>query len=74
MQHNIVAEELIPTTQFGGRQHSSCLDVGLTLLHDVQAAHSAGLKCRIVLFNVKGFFNHINHARSVAVARAACFF
>jgi hypothetical protein len=67
MQHDIVAEELIPTTQFGGRRHSLCLDTGLTLLHDVQAAHSAGLKCRIVLFNVKGFFDHVNHARLVQV-------
>jgi hypothetical protein len=69
MQHDIVAEELIPTTQFGGRRHSLCLDAGLTLLHDVQAAHSAGLKCRIVLFNVKGFFDHVNHARLVQVVR-----
>jgi hypothetical protein len=69
MQHDIVTEELIPTTQFGGRRHSSCLDAGLTLLHDVQAAHSAGLKCGIVLFDVKGFFDHVNHARLVQVVR-----
>jgi hypothetical protein len=69
MQHDIVAEELIPTTQFGGRRHSSCLDAGLTLLHDVQAAHSAGLKCGIVLFDVKGFFDHVNHARLVQVVQ-----
>jgi hypothetical protein len=69
LQHDIVAEELIPTTQFGGRRHSSCLDAGLTLLHDVQAAHSAGLKCGIVLFDVKGFFDHVNHARLVQVLR-----
>jgi hypothetical protein len=35
MQHDIVSEELIPTTQFGRQKHSSCLDVGLTLLHDI---------------------------------------
>jgi hypothetical protein len=69
IQHDIVTEELIPTTQFGGRKHSSCLDTGLTLLHDVQAAHSAGLKCGIMLFDVKGFFDHVNHARLVQVVR-----
>jgi hypothetical protein len=69
MQHDIVTEELIPTAQFGGRRHSSCLDAGLTLLHDVQAAHSAGLKCGIMLFDVKGFFDHVNHAHLVQVLR-----
>ena len=33
----------------------------LTLVHDVQAAHVAGLKAGMLLFNVKGFFHNINH-------------
>jgi Reverse transcriptase (RNA-dependent DNA polymerase) len=67
MQHNIVAHELIPTSQFGGRMHSSCLDAGLTLIHDVQRAHQQGLKCSILLFDIKGFFDHVNHDRMVAI-------
>ena len=67
MQHDIVAHELIPTIQFGGRAHSSCLDAGMTLIHDVQTAHAAGLKVGIILFDVKGFFNNVNHARMSAV-------
>ena len=67
LQHDIVAHELIPTTQFGGRMHSSCLDAGLMLLHNIQRAHSVGLKCGILLFDVKGFFDHVNHNRLVAV-------
>jgi hypothetical protein len=39
IQHNLTTHDLIPTTQFGGRQHSSCLDTGLSLIHDVQDAH-----------------------------------
>ena len=35
MQHDIVEHKLIPTNQFGGRSHSSCLDAGLALIHDV---------------------------------------
>ena len=66
-QHDIVAHELIPTNQFGGRMHSSCLDAGLTLIHDVQTAHAAGLKAGILLFDVKGFFDHVNHARLTAI-------
>ena len=57
----------INTSHVGGRAHSSCLDAGLTLLHDVQTAHAAGLKVGIVLFDVKGFFDNINHARMSAV-------
>jgi hypothetical protein len=39
IQHNITSHDLIPSTQFGGRQHSSCLDTGLSLIHDIQDAH-----------------------------------
>ena len=52
MQHDIVAHELIPTTQFGGRLHSSCLDAGITLILDVQTAHAVGLKVGILLFDI----------------------
>ncbi len=69
LQHDIVTHDLIHTTQFGGRAHSSCLDAGLTLLHDIQTAHSVGLKCGILLFDVQGFFDHVNHDRLVAVLR-----
>ena len=69
IQHKLVAHELIPTTQFGGHMHSSCLDAGLTLLHDIQCVHSVGLKCSVLLFDVKGFFDHVNHDRLVAILR-----
>jgi hypothetical protein len=62
-QYDIVKYELIPTNQFGGRTHSSCLDAGLTLIHDIQTAHAHGLKTGILLFDVKGFFDNVNHAR-----------
>jgi retron-type reverse transcriptase len=65
-QYDIVKEELIPTNQFGGRTHSSCLDTGITLIHDVQAAHAAGLKAGFLLFDVKGFFDNVNHAHMTA--------
>jgi hypothetical protein len=67
MQHDIVAHELIHTNQFGGHAHSSCLDTGLTLLHDVQSVHRAGLKARILLFDVRGFFDNVNHGRMMAI-------
>ena len=72
-RHDIVEHELIPTTQFGGRRYSSCLDAGLSLLHDIQAAHGLGLKCGMLLFDVKGFFDHVNHDRLTAVISALGF-
>ena len=66
-QFDLVKYELVPTNQFGGRMYSSCLDTAMTLVHDIQAAHAAGLKMGMVLFDVKGFFDHINHDRMEAV-------
>src|SRR6266702_2507512 len=65
IQHDIVKFELVPTTQFGGCSHSSCTDAGLALIHDIQCAHRANLKCGILLFDVRGFFDNVNHARLV---------
>ena len=67
MQHDIVAHKLIPANQFGGRMHSSCLDAGITLIHDVQTAHAAGLKAGILLFDVRGFFDNVNYNRLEAI-------
>jgi hypothetical protein len=67
MQYDIVKYELVQANQFGGRAHSSCLDAGLALLHDVQEAHRRGLKCGILLFDVRGFFNNVNHGRMTTI-------
>ena len=72
-QHDIVTHNLVPTIQFGGRAHSSCIDVGLTLLHNIQAAHTASLKSGMVLFDVKGFFDFVNHGRMVGILDALGF-
>jgi len=47
--------------QFEGRNASSTLDAGLMLLHNIQAAHKAGLRTGVLLFDIQGFFNNINH-------------
>jgi Reverse transcriptase (RNA-dependent DNA polymerase) len=59
--------ELVPTTQFRGRNASSTLDAGLTLLHDIQAAHKAGLRTGLLLFNIQGYFDNINHKRLIQI-------
>jgi retron-type reverse transcriptase len=67
MQHDIIKYELIHANQFGGRAHSSCLDAGLALIHNVQDAHRRGLKVGILLFDVRGFFDNMNHGRMTAI-------
>src|SRR6267154_1009540 len=63
----ITKHALIPTMQFGGRNASSTLDAGLTLLHDIQAAHKAGLRTGLLLFDIQGFFDNINHERLIQI-------
>ena len=58
---------LVPTTQFGGRNASSTLDAGLSLLHDIQAAHRTGLRTGLLLFDIQGYFDNINHERLIQV-------
>jgi hypothetical protein len=54
---------LIPTTQFGTRAFSCTLDTGLTLMHDVQAAMRRKEKVGLLLFDIKGFFDHVKRDR-----------
>lgn len=58
---------LVPTTQFGGRNASSTLDAGLTLLHDIQAAQKTKLRTGLLLFDIQGYFDNINHDRLIQI-------
>jgi len=58
---------LLPSTQFGGRPHSSCLDAGLSLVHDIETARKRGLPSTLLTIDIKGFFDHVQHARLVWV-------
>lgn len=64
---DITKHDLVSTTQFGGRNASSTLDAGLALLHDIQSAHQAGLRASILLFDIQGVFDNINHKRLVPI-------
>ena len=59
----IIRFDLLPTNQFGGRMASSTLDAGLTLTHDIQVAHTAGLRTGLLLFDIQGYFDNINRER-----------
>jgi hypothetical protein len=65
MYQEIIQNDLVPTNQYGGCTAFSTVDVALCLIHDVQSAHAAGLRTGICLFDIAGFFNHVNHPRLV---------
>ena len=71
--YDINKYELIPSSQFGGRNTSSTVDAGLTLQHDIRTAHTSGLVCGMLLFDISGFFDNINHQHLVAIFKAMGF-
>ena len=64
---DMAKHSLIPTAQFRGRNASSTLDAGLTLVHDIQSAHQACLYTGLLLFDIQGYFDHVNHERLVQI-------
>ena len=67
LYREIIHHDLLPTNQFGGRMVSSTVDAGLTLLHDIQVAHAAGLRTGLLLFDIQGFFDNVNREWLVQV-------
>jgi len=58
---------LLPTTQFGGRPHSSCLDAGLALVHNISTARKGGMVSTLLTLDIKGFFDHVQHGQLIWV-------
>ncbi|KAB5588918.1 RNA-directed DNA polymerase from transposon BS [Ceratobasidium theobromae] len=52
---------LIPPEQFGGKDMTSCMDAGLSLIHDVESAWAAKKQASITLLDISGYFNNIDH-------------
>jgi endonuclease/exonuclease/phosphatase family metal-dependent hydrolase len=56
---------LIPFTQFGGRNCASCVDAGLALTHDIQTAWSKDQRASLLTMDIKGYFDNVNHDRLI---------
>lgn len=54
---------LIPGTQFGGRSNSSAADAILSFTNDIQAAWNNGKVTSTLTFDIKRYFDFVNHAR-----------
>jgi ribonuclease HI len=60
---------LVPPNQFGGRSSSSTSDAILTFTNDVQAAWNHDLVTSALTFDIKGYFDFVNHKRLIQVLR-----
>jgi Reverse transcriptase (RNA-dependent DNA polymerase) len=67
LSYDITSLSLIPTTQFSACPHSSTVDAGLCLTHNVETAHALGSVYGMILFDIQGFFDNVNHARLIAL-------
>jgi hypothetical protein len=59
--------EILPNNQFGSRPQHCTTDAALALVHRIQATRKAGYHAALLLFDISGFFDHIdaNRARDV---------
>ena len=55
--------KLISGTQFGERSNSSTIDVAMTFIHDVHSAWNQNKVMSVLTFDIKGFFDFVNHQR-----------
>lgn len=53
--------ELIPTNQFGGLANTFTTDAILSFTNDIQAIWNHGLVTSTLSFDIKGYFNFVNH-------------
>lgn len=54
---------LIPGTQFGGKANYSTTDAILSFTNDVEVAWSKGKVTTALTFDIKGYFDFVNHRR-----------
>ena len=60
---------LVPPNQFGGRSNSSTDDAITTFISDVQTAWSHGKVTSALTFDIKGYFDFVNHDRLLCELR-----
>lgn len=66
----VTKHNLVPANQFGGRPASSTDDAILTFIHDIEAAHNHDRVTSVLTFDIKGFFDFVNHDRLLSVMHA----
>jgi hypothetical protein len=63
------SHNLVPDNQFGGRSNSSTADAILSFTNDVHCAWNHKKVTSALTFNIKGYFDFVNHNRLLCVLR-----
>ena len=56
--------DILPNNQFGSRPQHCTTDAALTLVHRIQASRNSSYHATLVLFDISGFFDHIDANRT----------
>ena len=56
--------DILPSNQFGSRPQHNTTDAALALVHRIQATRSSGYHAALILFDISGFFDHIDTGRT----------
>ena len=56
--------DILPSNQFGSRPQHSTTDAALALVHRIQATRNSGYHAALILFDISGFFDHIDANRT----------
>ena len=61
--------DILPNNQFGSRPQHCTSDAALALVHRIQATRNTGHHGALILFDISGFFDHIDAARTHDIFR-----
>ncbi|QRW16424.1 Reverse transcriptase (RNA-dependent DNA polymerase) [Rhizoctonia solani] len=56
---------LIPHSQFGGKDITSCTDAGLCMIHDIKTHWKSNHRVSLITLDVSGYFNNVDHRRLI---------
>ena len=56
--------DILPPNQFGSRPQHNTTDAALALVHRIQATRTLGYHAALILFDISGFFDHIDANRT----------
>ncbi|EUC59881.1 UFP0650 endoplasmic reticulum membrane protein, putative, partial [Rhizoctonia solani AG-3 Rhs1AP] len=56
---------IIPQSQFGGRDITSCTDAGLCMIHDIRQQWQRNCSVSLLTLDVSGYFNNVDHTRLI---------
>ncbi|KAF8750066.1 Reverse transcriptase (RNA-dependent DNA polymerase) [Rhizoctonia solani] len=56
---------LIPHSQFGGKDITSCTDAGLCMIHDIKSHWKSNHRVSLITLDVSGYFNNVDHRRLI---------